>query len=278
MRNINTQIKSVLGKIIPDQLKELLFRKAFAIMSDSQRVVQMSWLEDCPFQPAAMSWSLRNLKSLGFSPKIIIDVGAHQGMWTKLAMKIFPDAYIFMVEAQSDKEEYLKDIQKNAPQSIGYTISLLGAQSNEAVSFYVTQGSSGASVLEEQSNSPRQVVTLSMTYLDRVVADHHLEEVSFLKLDVQGYELEVLKGAMQTLKNIEVIVMEVSLLQYNKNAPLFDEVVVFMKTQGFVMYDICGLMRRPQDNALFQMDALFVREDSNLLKDKFTIYKRYITE
>src|SRR2546422_465251 len=90
----------------------------------------------------------------------------------------------------------------------------------------------------------------------------------FLKLDVQGYELEVLRGAERTLTATDVVLMEVSLLQYNAGAPLFAEVTAFMKAIGFVVYDICGQLRRAADEALFQADLLFVREDSTLRASK----------
>ena len=85
-----------------------------------------------------------------------------------------------------------------------------------------------------------------------------------LKLDVQGYEIEVLKGGARALAEAEAFLLEVPLLQYNEGAPLFAEVVEFMKDAGFVAFDICGQVRRETDGALFQVDILFVPERSAL--------------
>lgn len=82
---------------------------------------------------------------------------------------------------------------------------------------------------------------------------------------MQGYELEVLKGATLTLANVSVVLMEVSLLGINKGAPLLSEVLQFMTERGFRAYDICSFIRRPLDNALWQSDFLFVKEGSSLL-------------
>ena len=105
-----------------------------------------------------------------------------------------------------------------------------------------------------------------MNTLDDLVAAE-VKSPILLKLDVQGYELEVLRGAVKTLSEAEVVIIECSLIQYNEGAPLFAEVVSFMGERGFVVYDFCGQMRRANDGALFQMDVIFVRENSRLRKE-----------
>jgi hypothetical protein len=85
-----------------------------------------------------------------------------------------------------------------------------------------------------------------------------------LKVDVQGYEIAVLQGGSQTLEGAEVLVLEVSLLEYNVGSPLFADVVDWMRNAGFFVYDICGYARRESDDALFQVDLMFVRENSVL--------------
>jgi hypothetical protein len=128
---------------------------------------------------------------------------------------------------------------------------------------------SGSSVLAEQSNVPRKVLSLPMETLDDILLEKKLKNVSFLKLDVQGYEMEVLKGATETLKEVEVVMTEVSFLPYNRSGPLFNEVVQFMKGHEFVAYDICSLMRFYLDGSLLQADVIFVREKSPYRKSFF---------
>ncbi len=94
-----------------------------------------------------------------------------------------------------------------------------------------------------------------------------------LKVDVQGYELEVLRGGTRTLALAEVVLLEVSLLEYNQGAPLMPEVVAFMASAGFVPYDVCGQFRRETDNALCQIDIMFVRRES-ALRAKKPFWKR----
>jgi hypothetical protein len=90
-----------------------------------------------------------------------------------------------------------------------------------------------------------------------------------MKLDVQGYELEVLKGGDKILPNTEAVILEVSLLDIHKNVPLLRDVVNFMYDYGFVAYDICSVSaRRPLDRALWQTDLLFVKENSKFRQNK----------
>jgi hypothetical protein len=105
-----------------------------------------------------------------------------------------------------------------------------------------------------------------MQTLDEVVANYpSFYDTDFIKLDVQGYELEVLKGAQRTLNTTELVLMEVSFMQINEGAPLVHDVINFMHERDFQAYDVCSFIRRPLDRALWQSDFIFVRKDSRLL-------------
>jgi hypothetical protein len=77
---------------------------------------------------------------------------------------------------------------------------------------------------------------------------------------VQGAELDVLAGASEMLKATEYVLLEVSFFQFFENGPQLHDVVAFMKSRGFVAYDVFGFQYRPLDNALSQADLAFVRE------------------
>lgn len=205
---------------------------------------------------------LRNLKKKGVAPHTIIDCGAYDGQWALTFKKIFPRSKILMIEANPDEEKNLQKIKSRHPATMDYAIALLGEYSNRRATFY--QMGTGSSIFEEQSNIPRKALTLTTKTLDEVVSEKKIHGVDFVKLDVQGYELEVLKGAGQTLKNVEIILMEAAFLEYNKGAPLVSDVVYFMNDLGFIIYDIGTIFRWSEDSALLQADLIFVKRDSPL--------------
>ena len=90
-----------------------------------------------------------------------------------------------------------------------------------------------------------------------------------LKLDVQGSELDILLGAEEVLHETEYIILEVSLYKFFKGGPDYYDIVTFMRSRGFVVYDIFGLHYRPLDNALSQVDMVFVKEKGLFRKNHF---------
>ncbi len=248
-------LKRVSARIIPDRLKGFLHRVSFSTMSDAQKDFVCFQSEK-----ASLEASLRQLRSLGFQPKTILDVGAFQGAWTQAVKKIFPAAKVLMVEAQAAKSVFLERVAGLYPGEVQYEITLLGPAHQENVAFYELE--TGSSVLPEQSSVSREVGYYTMRPLDEVASEWVEGKVDFVKLDVQGFELEILRGGTNTLREADVVLLEVALLGINQGAPLVDEVLGFMRQHSFVTYDICSFIRRPLDNALWQSDFLFVKEDS----------------
>jgi hypothetical protein len=93
-----------------------------------------------------------------------------------------------------------------------------------------------------------------------------IEPKALLKLDLQGHEIEALKGAHEILKFFDVIICEVSFYELNENKrPVFADVFSFASSKDFVLYDIASLVGRHKDNRLQWGDIIFVREGSSLL-------------
>jgi FkbM family methyltransferase len=65
----------------------------------------------------------------------------------------------------------------------------------------------------------------------------NLKNYNFLYMDVQGYELEVLKGGISTLDNIDYIMCEVNIVEHYENSPLIEDLDVFLKKYNFIRFD-----------------------------------------
>jgi FkbM family methyltransferase len=220
------------------------------------------------FQAPSMELSFKNMRRLGFRPATIIDIGAHIGEWSLLAHTIFPEASILMLEAQDSKAAALDKVVQAHPGKIRSRIALLGPESREDVPFHECDTApTGSSVLAFTSPEPLtfRVVRRRMETLDNVLANAGIASPDFLKLDVQGFELEVLKGAPNALAAAEAVLLEVSTLAQYEGAPLFHEVVAFMHSHGYHVYDVCTLMRQRTENTLVQVDVIFVKASSSLI-------------
>ena len=143
--------------------------------------------------------------------------------------------------------------------------ALLGSAGGQTVPFSVME--SGSSVMSENSSTARTVETRTVATLDSLGLA--LEgEYNFLKIDVQGYELEVLRGPTNSLQAFEAVLLEVAIIEINEGAPLLHEVTTFMAERGFIASEICETHRRPLDKAMSQIDVIFVRKGSKLLADR----------
>jgi hypothetical protein len=90
----------------------------------------------------------------------------------------------------------------------------------------------------------------------------------FLKLDLEGQELNAFRGATALLRIVEVILTEVRFYDVNHaGSPTFADILEFLRGSGFELYDFGSLLPRVRDGRLHIGDAIFVRSDSELRKD-----------
>jgi len=209
--------------------------------------------------------ALERLRNNNFSPTHIFDVGAYSGQFAKLCRNVWPNAKLTCFEVLPDRVKELRAWSTNDGNS-EIVECLLGAQVRSAVAFHEMETAS--SVLEEHIPQSAPIRFYPMKTIDEVVAVSTMPPPTFLKLDVQGYEFEVLNGAKQTLPSVAAILTEVNLIDIHKGVHLLDELILLLRDNGFLAYDICGLARRPLDAALWQADFIFVPKDSFLRVDK----------
>ena len=89
-------------------------------------------------------------------------------------------------------------------------------------------------------------------------------EALFLKLDVQGFELEVLKGAERTLGQAVALECELSLAPIYEGQTLFSDVVCHLADRGFQLRALEPVFAHAVTGALLQLDGLFTRRREEL--------------
>tara|TARA_B100001250_G_scaffold5019_1_gene4235 strand:- start:474 stop:1184 length:711 start_codon:yes stop_codon:yes gene_type:complete len=206
--------------------------------------------------------SLIRLKKIHhFNPKIIFDVGAYKGEWTKMCLKIYPQSKFFLFEPQNHLKKELNSLQNK---NIIYENILIADQDNREVNFYEFNTSS--SVLKFGKNIPS--VKKTTKSLDTYIKENKIKAIDILKIDVQGYELNVLMGAISSLKIIEVLIIEVSFLEIYEKSPLAIRIIEFLDKNNFQIFDVVDFKYRPLDNNLFQVDMFFINKKSKIINDK----------
>jgi FkbM family methyltransferase len=208
-----------------------------------------------------LHWSLLNLKRLGYSPTFVVDAGAYEGYWTRDFLEVFPESSVLMLEAQSSKESKLQTVCQGFP-LVHYHIALLSA--TDGAEFGFIENETASHITADLTNATR---VIKGETVDEIIRRKGLPFPDFFKLDVQGFELEVLKGSKGCLLQAEFCLLEVTLLQIGEE-PLMINVINFMDEHGFQPYDICQFIRRPYDQALYQIDLLFVKKSSSFISER----------
>lgn len=209
---------------------------------------------------------LKDILDMGINFKYILDVGANLGEWTRMAKEIYPDSVVYMIEPLSEMESNLKKICEEFP---GTKYFPNGAGSKIAEHPLTTWGDdlAGASCLNSENeyfkslNKQRMIKIIT---IDSLIENKQIEIPELVKLDIQGFELEALKGATMTFGKTEAFILETSLFEFTKGTPILSEVVIFMADRGYEIYDFPGFLRRPYDYALGQIDVCFAKKNGIL--------------
>jgi FkbM family methyltransferase len=199
------------------------------------------------------------------SPKVIYDIGAHQGNWTSETAKIFPSAQFFLFEANPSNESHLSRLSESR-----FIVTLSDKDGQRREFFTPKVGSNtGSSLYKAQSidfdRENLRVISVDTRTLESFVRERKVPAPDFMKLDVQGSELDVLRGAGGLLSNCSALIAEVSLVQGNEGAPDPGDLINGIRDLGFRCVDLCKA-RRTMIGSVCEIDLLFVNQE---LYDKY---------
>jgi FkbM family methyltransferase len=197
----------------------------------------------------------------------IFDVGANQGITISKFLSIFPNATIHAFEPY---EPYSLKLIENFNSNAKVNINALGVsnQIGEQI-FNINKSIDTSSLLNSKKtglNSDEQVKTLNQVKIQLTTIDEYLKykrvnQINILKLDIQGSELNALKGAELALKNkkIDIIFTEAYFIQQYENQPLFADIVKYLSNYGYTIQDIYNPIYGM--SKLAWCDVMFVRDD-----------------
>ena len=196
-------------------------------------------------------------KARGFAPGTVIDVGVCYG--TPELQEGFPEAYHILFEPVAELEPRMQALTRRYRGE--YHMLALGAAPG-TFPMRVPEGAVQGATLARAGDGP-QVRQVQVETLDRVLAGRPLAGPVLLKTDCQGYDLNVVKGAVATLAQIDLVVMEVNMFHPAGDPALgdFGAIIGWMGSQGFAVYDIISYQTRPLDDALGYVDLVFAKVD-----------------
>ena len=199
----------------------------------------------------------------------VVDVGANEGLFAKrlrddgfsgriVSFEPLSSAFVLLVSASADDPNW-ECVQL-----------ALGATTGEAT-LNVAGNLASSSFFPMDSGLPEAEPRLayigteecSVSTLDVLAPNlFQPEECLYLKLDVQGFELEVLRGAEATLGRVLALDVELSRTVLYEGAPLMDEVVAYLAERDYVLLQTEPAYVHPRTGETMQLDGLFVRNSA----------------
>src|SRR5215467_2984354 len=168
----------------------------------------------------------------------ISDVGANIGKKTRAYRKLFPNATIYCFEPTPGPFERLS--QWAATQNgkvVAMNLALSSAPGNATV-YWNLEHSGGSSLNQRTTESGAREsvrkVEAKVETLDRVVAKLELRDEIFLKIDVEGHDMEVIRGGTELLRRASAVIVEIAIVDAPDGRPTFGEFVQVLGELGYM--------------------------------------------
>lgn len=215
-------------------------------------------------------WSV--LHKISYKPSTVIDIGANTGTWTFKVHEFFPEAKIIMVEPQIELKEAYKDfVEKN-----NITFLPIGIGKEDGMFLFTRHHRDDSSSFlyseEDAKKNHLKQEKIQVRSLNSLVESNEIAIPDIVKIDAEGLDLDVLKGATLLFGQTEIFMIEAAVR--NKIYPnSLLALITFMDQNGYELYDFTDLNRPLDVPILWLVEVVFVRKNGTLA----TYEKKYDT-
>lgn len=219
------------------------------------------WRNACEFPQV-----IELLKAKGFYPSTVFDIGVAYG--TPDLYYGFNQAKFHLIDPLPQSLPYMKSWAATISADI-HNVAIGEIEKNLEIEVREDIGKS--TFFRELGNNTLSIsrIIVPVKRFDKIFSGSDVSDKTLAKIDVQGAELQVLRSMGNLLESIDVFIIEVSsIVTLDGGAAHMFEVIDFLRPRGYTIFDICGIGRRSLDNAMAQLDLVFIKQDSELLKDR----------
>jgi len=194
----------------------------------------------------------------------VLDVGAHHGIYTLLASKLVGSSgrVVAFEPSPRERKALRRNVGMNRCKNVAIEGLALGTMEHESSLYVVDHHESGCNSLRPPATlGSVSTVSVRVTSLDRWLTERHLETVNFIKLDVEGGELAVLKGAEGVLRcrPRPIILAEVQDIRTQPWGYAAREIIKYLSDRGYKWFSIS------EDGSLESLDVLADAFDGNFV-------------
>jgi FkbM family methyltransferase len=195
----------------------------------------------------------------------VIDVGASHGDSAEFYNGLFPNAHIYSFEPLHDSYKKLEARKTAIPKLTTFNFAL--GEKQEKVKMNRSEFTPSSSLLK-MNDTHKEVFPftageiseeIEVRTLDSVAGEINFKENVLLKIDVQGFEESVLKGAMQSLKKVKIIIIELSFVELYSGSPKFDHIYKLLTGNEFIYSGSWHQLRSPKDGRILQQNGVFIK-------------------
>lgn len=187
---------------------------------------------------------VKTLRSIGKNFNTIIDIGANKGQFVLVARKCFPEAMIYSFEPLAEPARSFRRIFADDTLTTLHEMAIGPTEGEQII--HISKSNDSSSLLPISDLQSRifpgteEVATRSITItpLENVISEEKIESPALLKIDVQGYELEVLKGCKSLLNQFDYVYVECSFVELYEGQALAHEVIKYLGRRHFILESI----------------------------------------